>query len=338
MRLEGLAKQPLAASDRGGDCNGSDAHVGRGGEASPAIGLRDVSYRIGRRALLDGITIDVPVGAVTGVLGPNGAGKSTLLGVITGLRSPSSGSAIILGERLPVRGHALRRRIGVVLQETALYEELTAVENLRFAASLYGVPTPRRRISEVLELLGLANRADDVVATLSGGMRRRVAIARSLLHEPDLLIIDEPTLGVDVDARHAIWSHIRVLRAQGTTVVVATNYLDEAEALCDMVAVLREGRLVTCETPHSLIARAGRCVDVDCAPEDVSLVGHAVRGLTGVVRVDATPSGAAVLVEGDAPTEEVVRSVLRTGSVGGVRVRATDLAEVFRALAAAATP
>ena len=304
----------------------------------PAIHLHDVSCRIGRRRLLDGISLEMPRGAVTGILGPNGAGKSTLLSLITGLRTPASGEATVLGERLPVRGNGLRRRLGVVLQETALYDELTAAENLRFAASLYGVPDPGRRIVEVLDLLGLSQRARDVVATLSGGMRRRVAIARALLHQPELLVIDEPTLGVDVDTRHAIWSHIRVLRASGTTVVVATNYLDEAEALCDVVAVLREGRLLTYETPHSLIARAGRCIDVDCAPDDVSLVGHAVLGVSGVMRIDATPSGASVFVDSGASTDEVVRSVLRTASIGGVRVRATDLAEVFRALGAAAIP
>jgi ABC-type multidrug transport system ATPase subunit len=182
----------------------------------------------------------------------------------------------------------------------------------------------------------LAARTDHVVGTLSGGMRRRVAIARALLHDPELLIIDEPTLGVDVDARHAIWSHLRVLRARGTTVLVATNYLDEAEALCDMVAVLREGRLVAYETPAELIARAGRCIDIDCRPDEVALVGHAVRDVEGVLRIDATPSGAAVFLHGSTPPDEVVRTVLQSATVGGLRVRAADLAEVFRALAATA--
>jgi ABC-type multidrug transport system ATPase subunit len=168
-------------------------------------------------------------------------------------------------------------------------------------------------------------------------MRRRIAIARALLHDPELLIIDEPTLGVDVDTRHAIWSHIRVLRSRGTTVLVATNYLDEAEALCDIVAVLRAGRLVAYEAPSSLVARAGRCVDIDCSAEELRLIGTVVQGLNGVLRVDHTPSGAAVFLEGGAAADAVVRSVLRTApGVGGVRVRAADLAEVFRALAVTA--
>jgi len=301
----------------------------------PVVRLDAVTCRAGGRVLLDDVTLAVDRGRVTGVLGPNGAGKSTLLSVVTGLRRPGDGTASVLGVRLPARGASLRRRIGVVLQETALYEELTTLENLRFTAALYGVPNPRLRIDAVLELVGLSSRADDVVGTLSGGMRRRVAIARALLHDPELLVIDEPTLGVDVDARHAIWSHIRVLRATGTTVMVATNYLDEAEALCDVVAVLRDGRLVAYETPAQLVARAGRCIDIECAPHAIALVGRAVSGVDGVLRVDATPSGAAVFLHGDTPADDVVRRVLRDAPVGGFRVRAADLAEVFRALGAA---
>lgn len=309
----------------------------RAAAAGEAIRLDGVTCRVGGKAILHDVTAAFESGAVTGILGPNGAGKSTLLGLVMGLRQLSSGSAHVLGIRLPARSRELRRRIGVVLQETALYDELTAAENLAFAAALYGVRPADKRIHEVLDLLGLADRARDVVGTLSGGMRRRIAIARALLHDPELLIIDEPTLGVDVDTRHAIWSHIRVLRAQGTTVIVATNYLDEAEALCDVVAVLRDGRLVAFETPASLVARAGRCVDIDCEPHEVTLIGSAVRQLDGVLRIDNTPSGAAVFLEGGAPADAVVRSVLRTApSVGGVRVRAADLAEVFRALAVTA--
>jgi ABC-2 type transport system ATP-binding protein len=298
-----------------------------------AAELDMVSCRIGGSTILDQVTLPIEAGRVTGILGPNGAGKSTLLALLTGFRNPSSGRATVLGEPIPAKGSALRRRIGVVFQETALYDELTARENLRFAASLYGVRDTERRIDAVLDLIGLASRAEDLVGILSGGMRRRVAIARALLHEPELLIVDEPTLGVDVDARHAIWSHIRLLRAHGTTVIVATNYLDEAEALCDNVAVLREGRVIAYEPPASLIARAGRCLDIDCNPDDVDLVGRAVGGMEGVLRIDATPNGAAVFLDGNAPTDPVVRSLLSATVVGGFRIRAADLAEVFRALA-----
>jgi ABC-2 type transport system ATP-binding protein len=272
------------------------------------------------------------LGCVTGILGPNAAGKSTLLGIITGLHPIAEGRAWVLGEPLPTRGTGLRRRIGVVLQETALYDELTALENLRFAASLYAVPKPARRIDEVLELLGLSDRAREVVGSLSGGLRRRLAIARALLHEPELLIIDEPTLGVDAEARHAIWAHVRLLRARGATVVVATNYLDEVLALCDTAAVLRDGRLVAHESPASLVARAGQCVDIQCAPSAIGAVNDAVATLPGVTRTEATPSGVAVFVRGDVAPEEVVQRLMQHLHIGGFRVRAADLAEVFRIL------
>lgn len=302
----------------------------------PPVRLEEVSCSVGGKPLLHQVSLRIEAGHVAGILGPNGAGKSTLLSLIIGLRRPASGRAEVLGERLPGGGAKLRRRIGVVLQETALYDELTAYENLRFSASLYGIANARERIFAVLELLGLADRSRDIVGTLSGGMRRRISIARALLHNPELLIVDEPTLGVDVDARHAIWSHLRQLRSKGTTILVATNYLDEAEALCDMVAVLRQGRLVTYETPAALVARAGRCIDIDCHPDEVALVGRAMEGIRGVLRVDPTPSGAAVFLHGSAPTDEVVQKVLGSAAVGGLRVRAADLAEVFRALAVTA--
>ena len=298
----------------------------------PALRLDDVSCRMGDRSVLSSVTLDVGWGEIAGILGPNGAGKSTLLGLVTGLRRPSSGSVSVLGERLPVRGGRLLRRIGVVLQETALYDELTTRENLLFSASLYDVPEPKARIAEILELLGLSDRAGDVVRTLSGGLRRRVALGRALLHAPELLVIDEPTLGVDVDARHAIWSHLRLLRSLGITVLVATNYLDEAQALCDTVAVLRDGRLVAREPPDALVARAGRCIDVECRSEARDAVGAALAGFRTVMRVDRTASGVSVFLRGDAATDEVVRVVLAAAPVDGVRIRAADLAEVFRAL------
>jgi ABC-type multidrug transport system ATPase subunit len=300
--------------------------------AESAVSLVGVSCRRGRQEAIRRVTLDVERGCVTGILGPNGAGKSTLLGILTGLFPMAEGQAWVLGVRLPARGTELRRHIGVVLQETALYDELTARENLRFTASLYGVSEPDRRIDEVLGLLGLRDRARDVVGTLSGGLRRRLAMARALLHEPELLIIDEPTLGVDAEARHAIWGHIRLLRARGTTVVVATNYLDEVQALCDTAAVLRDGRLVAYESPASLVSRAGQCIDVQCEPVEVGAVRGVGAALPGVVRIEETPSGVALYVRGDVTPDDVIRRVMQETTIAGFRVRAADLAEVFRVL------
>jgi len=278
------------------------------------------------------VSLEVQPAQVTGVLGPNGAGKSTLLGVVAGLYRPFEGAAWVLGEHLPARGPGLRRRIGVVLQETALYEELTVAENLRLTAALYSLARAAPRITEVLELIDLADRANDVVARLSGGLRRRVTLARSLLHQPELLIIDEPTLGIDAEARHAVWQHIRLLRTRGTTVIVASNYLDEVQALCDTAAVLHEGRLVTHETPEHLVAQAGQCLDLDCAADATAGITDLVLTLPGVSRVEASSSGLTVFLRGNADPDDIVREVLQRAHIGGFRVRAADLAEVFRVL------
>jgi ABC-2 type transport system ATP-binding protein len=302
------------------------------GVASPVIRLAGVSCRRGRREALHRIDLEIDPARVTGVLGPNGAGKSTLLGVVAGLFRPFEGTATVLGEQLPARGATLRRRIGVVLQETALYEELTVSENLRLTASLYSLARPAQRITEVLKLIDLADRADDVVTSLSGGMRRRVTLARALLHNPELLIIDEPTLGIDAEARHAIWEHIRLLRARGTTVIVASNYLDEVQALCDIAAVLHEGRLVAYEAPDSLVAQAGQCLDLDCAADSVPEITGLVLALPGVSRAEVSPSGLTMFLRGDADPDAIVRGVLQQTHISGFRVRAADLAEVFRVL------
>ena len=297
-----------------------------------ACRLSDVSCRIAEKQILEKISLEVERGDIIGILGPNGAGKTTLLSLLTGLRRHSAGVIVVLGETLPVRGGALRQRIGVVLQDTALYEELSTLENLKFSASLYNVPDAGRRIQDVLELLMLSDRAGQIVRTLSGGLRRRIAIARALLHDPELLIIDEPTLGVDVEARHAIWSHLRVLRARGRTIVVATNYLDEVQALCDSVAVLREGRLLAVDSPEALVTRTGNCLDVECGEQAGRSIAEALGGFAGVSRIDQVPSGLSVFLRGETMPRDMMSVILGTADIEGFRVRAPDLAEVFKSL------
>ena len=288
--------------------------------------------RRGNRPVLDHVFLGIRQGEITGLLGPNGAGKTTLLSVIMGLLPVSSGTLTVLGEQEPARRQALRGRIGIVLQETALYDELTTRENLQFAAALYDVPKADTRIEEVLELLGLSGRAGDRTGQLSGGLRRRVTIARALLPSPELLIVDEPTLGVDVEARHTIWSHLRLLRSGGTTVIVSTNYLDEALALCDRAAVLRGGRILVTEPPEALVARAGTCLDIACRQEDQEAIAAALADTDSVYRITATPSGVSVFLEGSAVPEPVLRQVMATAPITGFRLRGADMAEVFHAL------
>jgi ABC-2 type transport system ATP-binding protein len=297
---------------------------------SIAVQFTDVTCRIKGREVLRGVTFGTHQGAIEGVLGPNGAGKSTLLSLISGLRTRFDGAVSVFGERLPARGHALRQRIGVVLQETALYDELTAEENLAFAAALYGAPV--KRVGAVLELLGLTERAGDPVRILSGGMQRRVAIARALLHDPELLVIDEPTLGVDVEARHAIWEHLRVLKAQGRTVLVATNYLDEALALCDTVVVLRDGVLLTQESPTSLMERTGFCLEITCAEAAIDGIVALLRDLPNIIVIDRSATGISVFLNSNAAPEPTMRLVVDNSAIDGIRLRPPDLAEIFSIL------
>lgn len=299
---------------------------------SAAVYLKQVSYQIGKRSILDQISLTMKQGTITGILGPNGAGKTTLLSLILGLRSPSSGTITLFHEKLSRQSNNLRRKMGVVFQETALYDELTTFENLQFAASLYQIPRPQQRIKEVLGLLALSERTQDRVGTLSGGLQRRVAIARALLHAPELLVIDEPTLGVDVEARHAIWSHLRFLKSTGTSIIVSTNYLDEALALCDRVAVLRDGKLLTYETPQTLVARTGSCLDITCEAAGGEAIAQALTEVDGILRIQQTPAGVSIFLTGTTVPEEVMHRILSITAIHSFRLRGADLAEVFRAL------
>src|SRR4051794_33018219 len=179
----------------------------------PTLELRGVTQRFGDRIALDGVSLSVTAGTVVGLLGPNGAGKTTLINVAAGLSKPTSGEVHWRGEALPYPfPKPVRREIGLLPQTNALYDELSVTQNLRFAAELYGVQELDDRVAELTALVGLADRSRDRVSTLSGGMQRRVAIARALIHDPALLVLDEPSIGVDVEARHAIWGYVRRLR------------------------------------------------------------------------------------------------------------------------------
>ncbi|HEY4953679.1 MAG TPA: ABC transporter ATP-binding protein [Gemmatimonadaceae bacterium] len=301
----------------------------------PAVEIHDVVCQFGRIRALDGLSLSVLPGTVVGIVGPNGAGKTTLIDVICGLVRPTSGTARVLGQDVSVNAASLRARIGVLPQETALYDEVSALQNLQFAAALYDVQNADARIAEVLALVGLSERAHDVVRGFSGGMQRRLAIARALLHDPELLILDEPTVGVDVEARHQIWTHIRSLNAGGRTVILTTNYLDEAEALCDRVVILRSGSIVADDTPAALAARTGRCLELECWEEGARQLATALVSHPGVLRAEIVDFGLRVYLTNETVPEDVVREARTVSAVDGFRTRSPDMVEVFRSLTAA---
>ena len=299
----------------------------------PAIALTEVTCQFGRIRALDQLSLAVPAGTVGGIVGPNGAGKTTVIDLVSGLLRPDTGRVTVLGEDVRRRAQAVRRQIGVVPQETALYEELTPGQNLQFAAALYGVPNPARRIAELLKMVGLTGRAQDAVRTLSGGMQRRLSSMRALLHDPAVLLLDEPTLGVDMEARHQIWAHIRGLRAQGRTILLTTNYLDEAEALCDRVAILRAGKLLAEDTPAALVAQAGRCIELECPKDAAARLEVTLRQEPGVLRTQVNGTGLTVYLNGHRAPEDLVQQARVIAPLAGFRTRSPDLAEVFKALA-----
>jgi ABC-2 type transport system ATP-binding protein len=208
----------------------------------------------GELKALDDLSFLVERGEVVGLLGPNGAGKSTAVKMITGILRPTDGSVKVAGIEVSQNLTEIRKLIGFMPQETALYQDLTAQEALEYHADLYGVPRNEvsSRVTSMLELAGLTHRKDDLVKTYSGGMKRRLALVRSILHDSELLIFDEMSLGVDVQSRNLIWNQVRKMKDEGRTVLFCTNYMDEAEALADRVIVIDNGMLVATGTPEAL--------------------------------------------------------------------------------------
>ncbi len=204
---------------------------------------------------LKGVDLEVPRGAIFGLLGPNGAGKSTLINILAGLVVKSSGSAAVYGIDIDRHPRRARLAIGVVPQELNLDAFFTPREVLELQAGLYGVPKHRRTTDAILEAVGLADKADAYARSLSGGMRRRLLVAKALVHHPPVVILDEPTAGVDVELRRHLWEHMRELNARGTTIVLTTHYLEEAEAMCDSIAIIDQGDVVACDRTATLLRR-----------------------------------------------------------------------------------
>lgn len=209
---------------------------------------------------VDDLSLEVPTGSVLGLLGPNGSGKTTSVNMLCGLLQPTAGTVLCEGVDVRRDVSGVRALLGVVPQETSLYNDLSAQENLLFHARLYRVPKTeqRPRIDEVLELVGLATRRHDRVGAFSGGMQRRLALARALITRPRVVALDEPTLGVDVQSRNAVWERIRAIADEGRTVLLTTNYMEEAQALADHLAIIDHGQLVVTGTPNELRSQLGR--------------------------------------------------------------------------------
>jgi ABC-2 type transport system ATP-binding protein len=250
-----------------------------------AIRARGLSRRFGTTLAVDRIDLDVPRASIYGFLGPNGSGKSTTIRMLCGLLTPSAGSAEVLGLRIPGQAEALKHRIGYMTQRFSLYEDLSVRENLEFISEIYCLPRERRaaRIGALLDKYQLGEIGKQRAGTLSGGQRQRLALAAATLHEPDLLFLDEPTSAVDPQSRRAFWETLFELCAAGTTILVSTHYMDEAER-CHALAILDRGVVVADGTPKQLEAGIkARVVEVESA--DAAGARDLIRGIEGVLSV-----------------------------------------------------
>jgi ABC-2 type transport system ATP-binding protein len=223
--------------------------------AAALLEVRDLRKNYGSHTALAGVTFSVQPGELFGLLGPNGAGKTTLLSILSGLSEPTSGEVLLLGQPFDPSQRHRRGLVGIVPQELALYDGLTARENLRFFGELFGIHGVElhRRVAALLEAVGLAERANHRVGTFSGGMKRRLNLACALVHQPRLILLDEPTVGVDPQSRNLIFEEVRRLNAAGTTIVYTSHYMEEVQALCSRIGIIDQGQMLACATLDQLL-------------------------------------------------------------------------------------
>lgn len=286
------------------------------------------SGRQNPKKALDDVSLEIPRGSFFGLLGPNGAGKSTLINVLAGLVVKTSGKARIWGYDTVDDMRNARRAIGVVPQELNIDPFFTPRELLDLQAGLYGVPKSERRTDEVLRAVALEDKADAYTRSLSGGMRRRLLVGKAMVHNPPVLVLDEPSAGVDVDLRRQLWSHVKDLNAAGTTILLTTHYLEEAEALCDRIAIINHGRIIACEPTTQLLKR------LDAKEMTVRLVAPLTEVPAALRDYSPTMNGGHLLTLRFAPSETPARMVLAEIEAAGLEVadlstKDSDLEDIF---------
>ncbi|MEA1014214.1 ABC transporter ATP-binding protein [Sphingomonas sp. LY54] len=298
-------------------------------DSSAAISIRNLekTYKGGKRAL-DGVSLDVPRGQIFGLLGPNGAGKSTMINILAGLVNKTGGSAEIWGFDIDKHPRNAKYSIGIVPQEILFDPFFTPAETLDQQAGLYGVPKAKRRTMELLRAVHLEDKAGAYSRTLSGGMKRRLLVAKAMVHSPPILVLDEPTAGVDIELRQQLWDYVRRLNTEGVTVVLTTHYLEEAEQLCDRIAIINHGRLIANEPTRALVGMAQEKAvevtvdrDITAAPDascfdKIEIIGERTLAIT--YRKDRVNAG------------EVLAALQRDGfGIVDVSTREADLEDVF---------
>ena len=285
---------------------------------------------------LNGVDLAIPRGSIFGLLGPNGAGKSTFINILSGLTRKSAGKVLIWGRDIDHEARAARAAIGVVGQEIAMDVFFTPRESLEVQAGLYGVPKRERRTDLLLGALGLTDKADAYVRQLSGGMKRRLMVAKAMVHNPPVLILDEPTAGVDVELRRQLWAYVVGLNRLGVTIVLTTHYLQEAEELCDTIAIINRGEVVACEPTSQLLRRIDTRTVVITPQEPLSAAPDLGR-FEG--RIRAGGELAITFKSGEAGVEQVLTAVRDAGvTIKDLATENPDLEDVFMALTYGSPP
>jgi ABC-2 type transport system ATP-binding protein len=279
---------------------------------------------------LKGVDLTIPRGSIFGLLGPNGAGKSTFINILAGMTKKTGGRVSIWGRDIDERPRDARAAIGVVPQEIAADPFFTPRESMEVQAGLYGVPARERRTLEILAAVGLADKADAYVRQLSGGMKRRLMVAKAMVHNPPVLILDEPTAGVDVELRRQLWAYVVELNRQGVTIVLTTHYLEEAEELCDTIAIVNHGLVVACEPTSQLLRRLDSRTVVVTPGVPIASPPSVAPYET---RLRANGDLAVVFKTADAGVEQVIAAVRAAGvPIKDLRTEEPDLEDVFVSL------
>lgn len=306
---------------------------------SPALKLSSLrktypaSKKSPEKEALKGISLEIPRGAFFGLLGPNGAGKSTLINILSGLVNKTSGTAEICGHDIEKDMRRARLSIGVVPQELVLDTFFTVREALEIHAGYYGIPKAARRTQEIITAMGLEDKADSPSRRLSGGMRRRLLIGKALVHSPDVLILDEPTAGVDVELREQLWAYVRKLNEAGTTILLTTHYLEEAQELCDDIAIINHGELITRAPKKELLAR------VDSKQLQITL-SEPLRAVPPSLGIEASVDAEGQLIIQYQPSKthfgQIFAAIKSAGlEVHDITTHQADLEDIFRQLTAA---
>ncbi|PHS41505.1 MAG: multidrug ABC transporter ATP-binding protein [Robiginitomaculum sp.] len=304
---------------------------------SPAIEIKNLTktYRASKKSpaklALKGIDLSIPRGSIFGLLGPNGAGKSTLINILAGLVVKSAGSAKICGYDIETQTRQARASIGVVPQEISMDVFFSPFQALENQAGYYGVPKSERRTDEILAALGLADKRDAYVRQLSGGMKRRLLIAKALVHNPPVLILDEPTAGVDIELRRQLWEYVRELHDRGTTVILTTHYLEEAEALCDRIAIIHNGEITANEETKTLMGRLDQKTLVITPDTPLTKIPPALGKLNTSLRDDGTLAITYNTAQTKIP--DLLAQISNANiTIADLRTEEPDLEDVFMAL------